>query len=475
MLWYDVTDILEWRGVPPGAIRMQLELARYLLEGHTGIEVKLCKFKLGKIIDVDINSIRGHMRRFGRTEQRNKGEKTTALITQSLKDLYYRTFGRALASRFSLLHKMLMLIWGLVGFIVRFLLNVLRKAKRIIQGISVEMSDRKRVIDLEPGDVYLSLAKDWDCPGKLVSVYKLRISGIKTMLFCRDMAPILFPHLDSNVDVRTFPEYFCNLAWAADSIICSSESTRRDFDQFTRALGSPTPRLIVCMPGSDHQLLENERSPLDELKNSEFILFVSTIERRKNHETIYKAYVELRSRGVRNIPKCVFVGIRGSGTADVVKDIELDPRVKDLFMLVERVSESELEWLYRHSLFTVFPSLYEGWGLSVAESLACGTPVLASDNLSLREVGGDFAEYIEAWDYKMWADRIRYYSLNREKLDSWRERIRNTYAGNKWTTSCETIISEVHNLIDQSAMGNCFAAQGGLGEVCLIDQRNRRY
>jgi len=56
--------------------------------------------------------------------------------------------------------------------------------------------------------------------------------------------------------------------------------------------------------------------------------------------------------------------------------------------LVENPSDEELAYLYKNSLFTVFPSYYEGWGLPIGESLWFGKPVVASNTSSMREVGG---------------------------------------------------------------------------------------
>ena len=62
----------------------------------------------------------------------------------------------------------------------------------------------------------------------------------------------------------------------------------------------------------------------------------------------------------------------------MLSDIAHDPRVAGDFLTLSHVSDGELQWLYEHCLFTVFPSLYEGWGLPVAESLMNGKFVLAS-------------------------------------------------------------------------------------------------
>jgi hypothetical protein len=80
-----------------------------------------------------------------------------------------------------------------------------------------------------------------------------------------------------------------------------------------------------------------------------------------------------------------------------------------------------------HTLFTVYSSLYEGWGLPVAESLALGKSCIASDASSLPEVGGDFPEYIDPTDVSAWADRLSFYIDNPDAVREREEKIRSEY------------------------------------------------
>jgi glycosyltransferase involved in cell wall biosynthesis len=70
-----------------------------------------------------------------------------------------------------------------------------------------------------------------------------------------------------------------------------------------------------------------------------------------------------------------------------------DPEVKDSFLFLHDASDEELSWLYDHSLFSVYPSFYEGWGLPIAESIAHQVPCACSNTSSMPEVAGDFVTY----------------------------------------------------------------------------------
>ena len=77
-------------------------------------------------------------------------------------------------------------------------------------------------------------------------------------------------------------------------------------------------------------------------------------------------------------PLLVVVGMVGWGVGDLLARIARNPGVASRFLHLDMVADDGLAWLYEHALFTVYPSLVEGWGLPVVESLAFGTPCIAS-------------------------------------------------------------------------------------------------
>jgi hypothetical protein len=178
-----------------------------------------------------------------------------------------------------------------------------------------------------------------------------------------------------------------------------------------------------------------------------FILFVSTIERRKNHEVLYRAYHLLARKGcIKALPRLVFVGMPGWGVGDLLKDIELDPLTRGLIVQLHHVSDSELNYLYKKALFCVFPSLYEGWGLPVGEALAMGKAVIASGEGSLPEVGGDLVRYVPAWNAYAWADAIGEYVSKPELVTEAEHRIRSEYKPRQWSDMAAHVLSLVQEL-----------------------------
>ena len=184
------------------------------------------------------------------------------------------------------------------------------------------------------------------------------------------------------------------------------------------------------------------------LKGQRFLLFVSTIERRKNHEVLYRAYHILCEKGHKeSLPKLVFVGMPGWGVGDLLKDIELDPLTQGLIVQLNHVSDDDLNWLYKHAFFCVYPSLYEGWGLPVAEALVHGKAVVSSDKGSLPEVGGNLVKYLSPWDAYAWADVILEMCEHPERVAAMESKVKQGYKKRTWKQTAEVVSAFVESVV----------------------------
>jgi glycosyltransferase involved in cell wall biosynthesis len=243
--------------------------------------------------------------------------------------------------------------------------------------------------------------------------------------------------------------YFADLAWCADKVLCISECSRNDLKVLLGELGAPLPGMSVIKLGCQLPVIATDVIARDvaALLGQRFVLFVSTIERRKNHETLYRAYTRLIDAGETNLPLLVFVGMPGWGVNDLMADLRFDPRTKDLIKLLHHVNDTDLARLYQHALMTVFPSLYEGWGLPVAESLAAGKCCLASSVASIPEVGGDLVEYVDPWDVQAWAERLRWYFDNPSWVAEKEALIKGNYEPMSWPKCAENVFSRAADLM----------------------------
>jgi glycosyltransferase involved in cell wall biosynthesis len=132
-----------------------------------------------------------------------------------------------------------------------------------------------------------------------------------------------------------------------------------------------------------------------------FLLFVGTIEPRKNLTTLFEAFKATQVSDV----KLVIAGKRGwlyDETFARLRELGLEQRA----VFTGFVPDEDLPALYTMAEAFVFPSLYEGFGLPVLEAMACGAPVLCSNTSSLPEVAGDAALLISPGDVRDWAQAI---------------------------------------------------------------------
>lgn len=113
---------------------------------------------------------------------------------------------------------------------------------------------------------------------------------------------------------------------------------------------------------------------------------VGTVELKKNHIFYYYVYKLARERGIV-LPPLVIAGRKGWGTDTNIEIMQTDPELKDKFIFSFDTSDEELAWLYENTRFSVFASMYEGWGLPLAESLFHGVPVISASSTSLLEIG----------------------------------------------------------------------------------------
>lgn len=307
----------------------------------------------------------------------------------------------------------------------------------------MEKEGNKNTDLFKQGDIFISLGLDWDYP-YVSSFYEIKKKGIHVITICYDLIPILFPQLCLQNVAGKFCSYFIDVIEASSVVMCISKRTECDLKKFISETGSKDVRTEVIQLGNN--FCNNTQISLNPNKEK-FILYVSSIERRKNHEVLYKAYHILCSQGLKmQIPQLIFVGMPGWGVDDLIRDINEDPLTKGKITILNRVSDSDLISLYKNAIFCVYPSLYEGWGLPVCEALSLGRFVLCSNCGSLQEAGESYADYLDPWNPYDWAKAIYYYSTNLEKVRKKEKTIKNNYKSFSWRDTALQVKKVIESL-----------------------------
>ncbi len=319
------------------------------------------------------------------------------------------------------------LVKGLYWLSLRFGRAVLRRPPRG-RGTPIEVEKRggdgADAMLLGPDDVYVSMGLDWEY-NDLETLARLRRRlGFRTVLYCYDVIPVRFPHLMSFDARQTFAKYFVDLAHVADHVIAISDATRDDYREVLVEVGAPIPEISVIRLGTDLATGTRKDAPHPDLADRPFVLCVGTIEARKNHELLYHVWDRLVARHGERTPILVLVGMVGWGIQDLLSRIQLNPRLAGKILILQNVADASLIWLYEHCLFTVFPSFVEGWGLPVVESLALGTPCVASNARAVVEATQGLVPTLDPLDFAAWLDHIDRWSFDPQALRAAGDRVR---------------------------------------------------
>jgi glycosyltransferase involved in cell wall biosynthesis len=220
----------------------------------------------------------------------------------------------------------------------------------------------------------------------------------KSVITVHDLAFLLYPHFLTKESARYYGHIDDAVRWT-DHIIAVSESTKRDTVDH---LGVPEDKITVVHEAANPIFRPVSREEAwQQVRNrhgieDRFILFVSTIEPRKNVPTLMRALWQLVECYKKDV-QLVVAGGKGWLYEDafaVVDELQLDSRVH----FVGRVSSEDLLYLYNAAQLLAHPAFYEGFGLPPLEAMACGLPVIASNVASLPEVVGDAGLLIDPHD-----------------------------------------------------------------------------
>jgi glycosyltransferase involved in cell wall biosynthesis len=134
---------------------------------------------------------------------------------------------------------------------------------------------------------------------------------------------------------------------------------------------------------------------------------VGTLEIRKNGALLLRAWLRLLADLGDQTPMLVFAGRRGWLLDEFDALLAQHPQLQRFVKVVSQPSDQELSRLYSGCLFTVFPSLYEGWGLPIGEAAWFGKFCIASNASSMPEVCGDLIDYVDPNDFEDLYHKVR--------------------------------------------------------------------
>jgi len=267
-----------------------------------------------------------------------------------------------------------------------------------------------RPVGLGRHDIILSAGADWGNKDAAAIAALKSKTGFRLVMLCYDLIPVLFPQFYQPRDVAVFAGYLGAALGFVDRFICISQCTAEDLARFAAAQGRREIDIRTARLGADAaRSTAGARHPLSRgLLSGRFVLLVSTIETRKNHALILRVWRRLAAGAYGGTAgfKLVFAGRLGWMTQDIVAALVKDTLLKRDVVHIASASDGELDTLYAHAAFTVYPSCYEGFGLPVIESFVHGKPVIASSAGSLTEAAAGLALCIDPADEDGWTEAM---------------------------------------------------------------------
>jgi len=329
----------------------------------------------------------------------------------------------------------------------RFFFRISKTAIRDL--IEIAIRPRRFGQLARPGDVVVSLGASWGFPDymKHIAAAKRRY-GIGFAIMIYDMIPIENETLVEKQHVLQFRKWLQETISNVNLVLTISKYSRHALIEFAAATGQCLPRVEVVGLGADlsQQPIAGSRRKL--CFPQQYVLFVSTIEIRKNHRLLVRVWRRLMERhGAHAVPTLLFVGQIGWMVDDLLADLATSGYLGGKIEHRPDLSNEELGDAYRCCLFTVFPSFCEGWGLPIAESLAYGKFCVASDRTSIPEVGGDLIDYFDPSNDDDTLEKIERVLFEPGYLAAREARLRAEYRPRTWADCAHALIRKLDRVV----------------------------
>lgn len=252
--------------------------------------------------------------------------------------------------------------------------------------------------------VYLNIGQlGWAVP---VSTQWLRHrTDVRPVFMLHDVIPLQHPDLVSGGGRMAQDWMLRAVIRRAAGLITTTDAASHTVMSTLREQG--LPEVPVCSLHLPVAEVFVQRQPDDEvLRQRKYFVICGAIEPRKNHLLLLRVWHRLVGMFGAAAPRLVIAGTPAHQGAQILQRFLNAPALRDHVIAVSGLASPSLRQVMANATAVLMPSLAEGFGLPVIESLTVGTPVLASDLPVHREVGGDMARYLDPADDAAWAEAI---------------------------------------------------------------------
>lgn len=265
-----------------------------------------------------------------------------------------------------------------------------------------------------------------------------------------DLIPIMYPTYFDTSLAQSFSRHLSQAVGYASEFVCISQRTQDDLHAYLRDRNLRLPSTVVPLAHEFHGHPRNARGcqPDDGTllafgsRGREFVLCVGTLEIRKNGMALLEAWLRLRSQLGDATPHLIFCGRRGWKVDPFFDLLQRDEWLKHRVRIISGAHDNDIAYLHEQSLCSVYPSLYEGWGLPVGEAAWFGRTCITSKESSLPEVCGPLVDYVDPRNPRDIAGRVCHAVLDRGRLRR-RERLISAARLRTW----REVASDFHQVV----------------------------
>jgi len=277
------------------------------------------------------------------------------------------------------------------------------------------------ISDISKQDLILMPDAYWTEMQALDAAQEARLKGATVVVLIYDLIPLTHPETVGVKRSRDFFEYFKKACMSADALVAISKTVQEEvrdaiprmllrgsivkehslcFDVHSFRLGADLPITSQSTLSSKHLTARQSEvnSRIIEAFSSECssekpYLMVSAFDPRKNHQYVLDVF-DLLWKQDPKIRLCL-IGRKGSLCDEVLYRIANHPRLNQSLFVFHQASDIDLAYCYKHAAAALMPSIAEGFGLPIVESLHMGCVTMASDIPVHREVGQSSCEYFD--------------------------------------------------------------------------------
>lgn len=305
-----------------------------------------------------------------------------------------------------------------------------------LEGIGIVAGDHVPVrpppidrADLPRNATLVLMGAGWNDLAVTVAAARHARQGGRIVHGVHDLIPLVRPEYFEPETCRVFRRHLTDAADHAAEFFCISRHTQADLEAFLADLGRRIPSTVVPLAHEFAGYPRNARGcrPSDERLRSwggpgrEFLLCVGTLEVRKNGLALLDAWLQLRDDLGPATPHLVCCGRRGWKVEPFFARLASEPWLRERVHILPGADDADIAYLHERSLASVYPSLYEGWGLPVGEAAWFGRTCVTSRESSLPEVCGRLAEYVDPRNPAEIASAVRQI-VSDDGWRTWRER-----------------------------------------------------